>query len=110
MAKKKSVKKKLTKSQLERIKIEGFIDIYGEDEHKKKILLADGLEEGFLGLAHREGQHGKQVAVYGIFSCIHALRMKNKWSWEEAEEYFNHNTLYAYVGEYTPMFIEEYVR
>jgi hypothetical protein len=106
----KSVKKKLTKDQAGRLKILDFIDIYADDEHKENILLADGFDEAFVGLAHRDGQHGKQVAVYGIFSCIHTLRLKNKWSWEEAEEYFQHNTRWAYVGEYTPMFIEEMVR
>lgn len=106
----KSVKKKLTKGQAERLKVLEFIEIYGDDEHKNNILLADGLDEAFLGLAHRDSEHGKQVAVYGIYSCIHTLQLKNKWSWEEAEEYFNYNTRWAYVGEYTPMFIEEMVR
>jgi hypothetical protein len=65
------------------------------------------LDEAFIGLANRDG---KQVAVYGIFSCIHHLRLTNGWSWEEAEEYFTFNTLSCYVGDYTPMFIEEMVR
>jgi hypothetical protein len=108
--KKKSVKKKLTKAQLDRLKIHGFINIYADDEHKENILLADGLDEAFIGLAHRDGQHGAQVAVYGIFGCIHALVKQNKWDWVEAEEYFNFNTRYAYVGEYTPMFIEDMPR
>jgi len=101
---------KLTKDQAGRLKILEFIDIYADDEHKDNILLADGLDKAFLGLSHRDGQHGTQVAVYGIFSCIHTLQLDNKWSWDEAEEYFYFNTRYAYVGEYTPMFIEEMVR
>jgi hypothetical protein len=121
--KKKSSKKKLTKDEFIRIlqgkstkelaarmKILDFIDIYADDEHKDNILLADGLDEAFLGLAHRDGEHGKQVAVYGIYSCIYTLQLKNKWKWEEAEEYFHHNTRWTYVGEYTPMFIEEMMR
>ena len=121
--KKKSVKKRLTKAEFDRImnekppkdlarrmKIMKFIDIYADDEHKDNILLADGLDEAFLGLAYRDGEHGAQVAVYGIYSCIHTLQLDNKWSWEDAEEYFNFNTRWAYVGEYTPMFIEEMMR
>ena len=103
----KSVKKKLTKAKLDRLKVEGFIDIYAEDEHKRKILLADGLDEAFIGLANRGD---KQVAVYGIFSCINTLVKQNKWDWQEAEDYFTFNTLSCYVGEYTPMFIEEMPR
>jgi len=101
---------KLTKDQAGRLKILEFIDIYADDEHKENIILADGLDKAFLGLSHRDGQHGTQVAVYGIFSCIHTLQLDNKWSWDEAEEYFYFNTRWAYVGEYTPMFIEEYMR
>jgi len=121
--KKKSSKKKLTKDEFIRIlqgkstkelaarmKILKFIDIYGDDEHKDNILLADGLDKAFLGLAHRDGEHGAQVAVYGIYSCIHQLQLDNKWSWEDAEDYFHHNTRWTYVGEYTPMFIEEMMR
>jgi hypothetical protein len=104
------LEKKPTKEQLKRLKVLDFIDIYGDDEHKDNILLADGLDEAFLGLAHRDGEHGKQVAVYGIYSCIYTLQWSNKWTWEEAEEYFHHNTRWTYVGEYTPMYIEEMMR
>ena len=106
----KSVKQKLTNAQLERIKIQGVISIYADDEHKENIILADGLDKAFIGLAYRDGEHGAQVAVYGIFSCIDTLVKQNKWDWDEAEEYFNFNTRWAYVGEYTPMFIEEMPR
>jgi hypothetical protein len=121
--KKKSSRKKLTKDEFihilqgkstkelaARMKILKFIDIYGDDEHKDNILLADGLDKAFLGLAHRDGEHGSQVAVYGIYSCIHQLQLDNKWSWEDAEDYFHHNTRWTYVGEYTPMYIEEMMR
>jgi hypothetical protein len=101
---------KPSKAQFDRLKILEFIDIYADEDHKEHIILADGLDKAFLGLAYRDGEHGAQVAVYGIFSCIHQLQLDNKWSWDEAEEYFNFNTRWAYVGEYTPMFIEEMVR
>jgi len=103
-------RKKLTKGQLDRLKVREFIEIYADFDHKENIILADGLDKAFLGLAYRDGEHGAQVAVYGIFSCIHQLQLDNKWSWDEAEEYFNFNTRWAYVGEYTPMFIEEMMR
>ena len=101
---------KPSKAQFDRLKILEFIDIYADEDHKENIILADGLDKAFLGLAYRDGEHGAQVAVYGIFSCIHQLQLDNKWSWDEAEEYFNFNTRWAYVGEYTPMFIEEMMR
>jgi hypothetical protein len=101
---------KPSKAQFDRLKILEFIDIYADEDHKENIILADGLDKAFLGLAYRDGEHGAQVAVYGIFSCVHQLQLDNKWSWDEAEEYFNFNTRWAYVGEYTPMFIEEMMR
>jgi len=107
---KRMLEKKPTKEQLKRLKVLDFIDIYADDEHKENIILLDGLDKAFLGLSHRDGQHGTQVAVYGIYSCIHTLQLDNKWSWDEAEEYFYFNTRWAYVGEYTPMFIEEMMR
>jgi len=84
--------------------VEEFVEATASPEHQGKILLADGLEDGFIGLAERDGV---QVAVYGITSCIIAMINTNKWSLEEAEEYFYFNTLNAYVGEYSPLFINE---
>ena len=107
---KRMLEKKPSKERLKRLKVLDFIDIYADDEHKENIILLDGLDKAFLGLSHRDGQHGTQVAVYGIYSCIHTLQLDNKWSWDEAEEYFYFNTRWAYVGEYTPMFIEEMMR
>ena len=88
-------------------KIVKFIDTYGDQEHKENIILADGLEEAFIGLTYREGEHGTQVAVYGVNCCINTLEQKNKWSREEAEDYFNYNIQCLYAGEYSPIFIEE---
>jgi hypothetical protein len=74
-------REKLTKGQLDRLKVREFIEIYADFDHKENIILADGLDKAFLGLAYRDGEHGAQVAVYGIFSCIHQLQLDNKWSW-----------------------------
>jgi hypothetical protein len=88
-------------------KIVKFIDTYGDEDHKKNIILADGLEEAFIGLAYRGGGNENQVAVYGVKLCISTLQRKNKWSREEAEEYLSYNIEPTYVGKYTPIFVEE---
>jgi len=64
-------------------------------------------EEAFIGLAYRGGGNNNQVAVYGIKSCVRTLKQKNKWSREEAGDYFSYNIETCYSGEYTPIFIEE---
>ena len=97
------MKAKTRKPKLQ-LKIKEFIEIHADPEHKDKILLADGLDEAFIGLFTKDDV---QVAVYGIYSSIFTLRAKNKWSWQTAEDYFNYNTLGCYVGAYTPIFIQE---
>lgn len=87
--------------------IESFIELHAQSEHHGKILLADGLEDAFIGLAEKEGV---QVAVYGIDSCIITFMNQNNWSMEDAEEYFHFNTLNAHMGKYSPMFIEAIAR
>ena len=64
------------------------------------ILIADGLEEAFLGVAY---QFNTAIAVFDRDKCIEIL--SRNMSLEEAEEYFEFNTQGAYVGENTPAFI-----
>lgn len=64
------------------------------------VLLADGLDEAFLGVDENDGV---VRAVYSIEECIRTL--SKDMSPEEAEEYFWYNTAGAYVGEQTPLFI-----
>lgn len=61
-----------------------------EDE---KILLADGFESSFIGIAR---QFGKPFAVYDQQSCIRQLM--ESMTEEEAEEYFSYNVEGAWVG------------
>ena len=74
-----------------------IIELVGEDE---PIILADGFESAFIGVAH---QFTTSFAVYDRKKCIEIL-MKDMTS-EEAEEYFEFNVQGAYVGENTPAFL-----
>jgi hypothetical protein len=75
------------------------IDILGEDEN---VLLADGFDDAFVGIGR---QFGRPIAVYDRFECIEIL-IRDGMSEEEAEEYFQFNVEGAYVGENTPIFLE----
>ena len=77
--------------------IEAFI----EETTEENILLADGLEEAFVGIATEEDI---PRAVYSIEKSILALT-KEGMTHEEADEYFWFNTAGAYVGEQTPIWI-----
>lgn len=74
-------------------------------EHGPDILLADSLDEAFIGIASSFG--GGNVAVYDIDRVMDIL-MSDGMSREEAEEYYSFNIIGAYVGEYTPIFLHQF--
>ncbi len=67
------------------------------------MLLADGLEDAFVGVCERFG-FSEPVAAYDRDKCIEIL-MRDGGTHEEAEEYFYFNTIGAWVGEQTPVFV-----
>ena len=81
--------------------LEGLAMIYGEDV--ETMMLADGLDEAFVGLATTFGE--KIRAIYDINKVIELLHSQGM-SYEEAEEYFDFNVVGAYVGENTPVFVD----
>ena len=72
-----------------------------EDEN---ILFADGFEEAFVGIVQSCGAVPK--ACYDYDKCIEVLISRDKMSHEEAIDFFEFNVIGAYVGEYTPAFLE----
>ena len=77
------------------------IETFIEETTEENILLADGLDEAFVGIATEEDI---PRAVYSIEKSIAALT-KEGMTHEEANEYFWFNTAGAYVGEQTPIWI-----
>jgi len=94
-------KQKLTLTPRDRIKC--FLEAYYPDD-VDKILLADGLDNAFKGVV---SHNGKNVAVYGKRTCLFELAKTNNWSIDDAEEYFSFNVEGVYVGDRTPLFMEE---
>ena len=78
--------------------IDEWVDENYPDED---ILIADGFEEAFLGVAV---QFTKPIAIFDRQKCIEILMQD--MSEEDAYEYFEFNVVGAYVGENTPAFIE----
>ena len=68
------------------------------------MLLADGLEAAFLGVGRRCGQ--KDLAVYSIPKAIDLLVTRDGMSAEDAEEYLEFNSIGAWVGDETPIWLE----
>jgi hypothetical protein len=73
-----------------------------KDKKSEEILLADGFEDAFVGLAQ---QFNKCFAVYDHDKCIKILIERDGMTPEEAEEYFEFNVTGCYVGELTPCFL-----
>ena len=67
-------------------------------------LLADGNESALIGIT--EGAN--PVAVYDTQLCIKCLMDEDDMSEEDAVDFFFFNTVQAYVGEKTPIYIKRY--
>ena len=70
--------------------------------HCDEALLADGFDAAIVGIGERCGQ--PPIVVYDAEKCIDIL-IEGGMSREDAEEYFGFNTLGAWMGEGTPLFM-----
>lgn len=78
-------------------------DVYEElAEANPTAMVADGFEDAYIG--HTIGI-GPSLAVYDYQKCVEVLMEREGLSELESIEYLDHNTVYAYVGEGTPLFI-----
>ena len=76
-------------------------------EFNEEAVLADGFDEAFLGMVERYGISAP-VALYDKDKCFQILVDRDGMTYEEAVEYFDFNVIGAWVGEYTPMFLNVY--
>lgn len=85
-------------------------DLMDQLEEAEALLLEprEFFDDALIGIT--EGGHGQEVAVYEAGLCIKALMRAYNWDEDEAREWFEFNTLGAYVGEASPMFITLLVR
>ena len=70
----------------------------------EQILLADGLEGAFLGIGRRCGQ--PDLAIYSIPKAIRILVTRDGMSEDEAREYLEFNSIGAWMGTHTPVWVE----
>ena len=69
---------------------------------EEEIMLADGFADAFVGIGR---QFGRAIAIYSRRKCIDVLM--RDMDEEQAEEYFEFNLAGAWVGESTPIYLEE---
>ena len=66
----------------------------------EEFLSADGFEHAIIGVSD-----GK--LVYSVQRCIEILMIRDEMSYEDAIEYFDFNVRGAYMGEKTPIWVED---
>jgi len=76
------------------------------------VLLADGLDHAFTGLWYPQFNDRTEeievgVATYSVSKIIEGY-VKDGMTEEEAHEFFQFNVEGAYVGEKTPIFIDDF--
>ena len=67
-------------------------------------MLVDGFDEALIGYGH---QYNRMLAIYDYQMCVAILVDRDGMSDEEAEEYMQHNVIKAWMGETTPVFLNE---
>lgn len=72
-------------------------------EINPEALLADGYEEALIGIAR---QFNTFCACYDYDKCIDILMKRDGMDYDEASEFFEFNTVGAFAGPYTPVFMD----
>jgi hypothetical protein len=72
-------------------------------EREESVVFADGLEKAFIGIGY---QFNDPIAIYSKSKTIQCF-IKEGMDEEQALEYFDYNVVGAYVGEATPIFLED---
>jgi hypothetical protein len=69
--------------------------------------LADSFEDAFVGTTISAFGR-KQVAIYDYDKCILILMHDNHMTEDDAIEYFDYNVMGSWVGEGTPIYINQH--
>ena len=77
-----------------------------EDADVNDVLIPDGFDAAFMGLAE---VNGATVAVYDELEMINILR-KDGMSYSEAREYFDFNILGSSQEGVTPIYVNRYTQ
>lgn len=67
------------------------------------VTLADGLDDAFLGITDEPTPR----AVYSRRRIIEILMNRDKMDFDEATEYYVYNIHGSYIGDQTPIYIQD---
>lgn len=74
------------------------------DEKIPPIMLAEGFERAFIGIAEDYAGHPRAVYDYG--KCLRILMIEKCMSQDEAIDTMDFKVVGAFVGEATPIFVQ----
>lgn len=83
-------------------RLEQIIEFYPDEE----LLSATGFEDCVIGVAYDKTVSTNRL-VYSRSKCIDLLVERDGMTFEEAEEFFDFNVVDAYVGNKTPLFVDD---
>jgi len=74
-------------------------------EGEQTVMLADGLEDALIGVSLTQPGRNETLAVYDYDKCAAVLVKRDGMSYEEAYEFLDFNTVGAWMGDETPVFL-----
>jgi len=81
-------------------------DILAERYSDVELLQADGLDDAIIGVVFDIMNAVPRIA-YSTTKCLEILMKRDGMSEEEALEYFDFNIQGAYMGEKTPIWVDD---
>lgn len=84
------------------------LEIINEFYPDGELLLADGFDDCIIGVAYDKATSTNRV-VYSRTKCINILMERDGMEHDVAEEFFDFNVSDAYVGNKTPIFVDDYI-
>lgn len=79
-----------------------ILDIILDNYPDEGFLKADGFDDAIIGIDSK----GYKL-VYSVSKCLDILMKDNGMDFEDAYEYFYYNVEGAYVGEQTPIWVND---
>ena len=81
-------------------------EILNEFYPDSELLLANGFDEAILGVSY-DIKYSNHIVVYSRTKCIDILMKRDRMTYEDASEFFDFNVEGAYVGEKTPIWVDD---
>jgi hypothetical protein len=72
----------------------------------ESALLMDGFENAFIGFSQRINE--PVLAVYSRVKMAEVLMSRDGMTYDEAEEFIEYNCVGAWVGEQTPIIVNDF--